>query len=382
MKMVREEHSHCESDVKLKFAPNNSFQIELRRRVDDYLHTHGLRARDCFAMYLKSTLILTCFVAVYVLLVFVAKTGWQAVPLAVLLGFLASGIGLNIQHDGGHKAYSKHGWINALAAMTLDMIGGSSYCWRWKHAVFHHTYVNIAGHDTDIDFGAMARLSPYQKRLPFHRWQQFYLWPLYGFMVLRWHLFGDYRDLVAGTIGAGGPRFVRPKGWDLAVFIAGKVFFITIAFVIPILFHPVWKVAVCYAIAASVMGVTMSIVFQLAHCVEEAVFVPPPGESGRIENAWAIHQAETTVDFARGSRVASWLLGGLNFQIEHHLLPQICNVNYPAITKLVENTCQEYGVKYAEHKTIWAGLVSHYRWLRAMGNPDPASRAQATQECK
>jgi linoleoyl-CoA desaturase len=123
----------------------------------------------------------------------------------------------------------------------------------------------------------------------------------------------------------------------------------------------------------TVAGVVVSVVFQLAHCVEEAEFPLPREDSGLVENAWAIHQVETTVDFARGSRVESWLLGGLNFQIEHHLFPRVCHVNYPAISKLVEQTCQEFGVKYREHVSFRAGLASHFRWLRRMGTPTAAA---------
>lgn len=86
-----------------------------------------------------------------------------------------------------------------------------------------------------------------------------------------------------------------------------------------------------------------------------------------MENAWAIHQVETTVNFSRRSRVESWLLGGLNFQIEHHLFPRVCHVNYPAISKLVEQTCHDFGVRYGEHPSFRAGLSSHFRWLRRMG---------------
>ncbi len=88
---------------------------------------------------------------------------------------------------------------------------------------------------------------------------------------------------------------------------------------------------------------------------------------GRIENAWAVHQVETTVDFARSSAVASWLLGGLNFQIEHHLFSRICHVNYPAIAGIVEETCAEFGVRYNHNPTVFAALRSHYRWLRHLG---------------
>jgi linoleoyl-CoA desaturase len=160
----------------------------------------------------------------------------------------------------------------------------------------------------------------------------------------------------------------------MVTFLAGKVFFIILAFGIPVLLHPIWIVALFYMAAALVLGVVLSVVFQLAHCVEQAEFPLPRPETGRIENAWAIHQVETTVDFARRSRVAAWLLGGLNFQIEHHLFPRICHVNYPAISKLVERTCREFGVEYHEHTSFWAGVISHFRWLRQMGMADTSER--------
>ena len=149
----------------LKFGTNNGFQVELRRRVDEYFRTTGRRQRDCPQMYLKTAIILACFAASYVLLVFVAQAWWQALPLAILLGLAMAAIGFNVQHDGGHQAYSDHPWVNKLMAMTLDLIGGSSYLWHWKHDVFHHTYVNITGHDADIDLGFLGRLTPHQKRL-------------------------------------------------------------------------------------------------------------------------------------------------------------------------------------------------------------------------
>jgi linoleoyl-CoA desaturase len=240
--------------------------------------------------------------------------------------------------------------------------------WRWKHAVIHHTYVNITGHDTDIDFGFMARMTPHQKRLKFHRWQHLYLWLLYGLFALRWHLLGDMREYLSGRIN--GQRFPRPRGRELAIFVGGKVIFVTLAFGLPILMHPVWVALLFYTVTALVLGIVLSMIFQLAHCVEEAEFPLPAAGSGQIENAWAIHQAQTTVDFARGSRIASWLFGGLNFQIEHHLFPRICHIHYPAISKLVEQTCRDFGVKYAEHASVWAGVVSHFRWLRRLGRAE------------
>jgi linoleoyl-CoA desaturase len=352
-------------DKSLKFAGSSDFQVELRRRIDEFFRSTGRRERDCPQMYLKTAILIASFAGLYALLVFIAETWWQALPLAIALGLVTAAIGFNVQHDGSHNAYSNYDWINKIMAMTLDVLGGSSHHWHWKHIIYHHTYVNITGQDTDIDLGGLGRLSPHRRRLWFYRWQQYYLWPLYGFMAINWHLVGDFRDVIPGRIGEH--RLPRPKGWDLVVFVIGKVSFFALAFGIPLLFHPVWVVVSFYAAAAMVLGLVLSVVFQLAHCVEEAEFPLPRQDTGRIENAWAIHQVETTVDFARHSRVAAWLLGGLNFQIEHHLFPRICHVHYPAISKLVEETCRELGVKYSEHKTFWSGIASHFRWLRRMG---------------
>jgi linoleoyl-CoA desaturase len=320
-------------------------------------------------MYVKTFVLVSSFVASYLVLVFGVQIWWHGVLVAMLLGLSAAGIGLNVQHDGSHQAYSDSVWVNRLMAMTLELIGGSSYLWRWKHVVFHHSYVNITGHDTDIDLGILGRLTPHQKQLPYHRWQALYLWPLYGLLTMKWQIVDDFRKLIRGRISA--QRFPRPRGWQIVTFVAGKAMFSTVAFGIPLLVHPMGTVLIYYVIAGLVAGTVLSVVFQLAHCVEEAEFPLPPDGAGRLERAWAIHQAEATVNFARRSRVVSWLLGGLNFQIEHHLFPRICHVNYPAISTIVEETCREFRIRYAEHASFLAGMASHFRWLRRMGMSSP-----------
>jgi linoleoyl-CoA desaturase len=351
----------------LKFGNDSAFQIELRRRVEEYFRTSGRRQRDCWQMYLKTAILLVAFAGSYLLLVFVAQTWWQGLLLAILLGLSAAGIGFNIQHDGSHQAYSNFPWVNTLMARTLELIGGSSYLWRWKHVVFHHTYVNITGHDTDVDLRPLARLTPHQKRLAFHRWQHLYLWPLYGFLAIKWQLLDDFRKLIMGRIS--NQPFPRPRGWDLVIFVAGKAIFFALAFGVPLLFHPAGVVLLYYGVAGVVAGIVLSVVFQVAHCVEEAEFPVPRASTGRMDHPWAVHQAETTVDFARRSRLVAWLVGGLNFQTEHHLFPRICHVNYPAISMLVEETCRDFGMRYREFTSFRAGMASHFRWLRRMGMP-------------
>ena len=353
--------------AELKFGSGDRFHGELRRRIEQYFTSTGRRPRDCPQMYLKTAIILGWLAASYALLLIGAGTWWLAVPLAVSLGLAMAACGFNIQHDGGHQSYSERRWINRLAALTLDLLGGSSYVWARKHNVIHHSYSNIAGHDNDINIGVFGRLAPQQKRLRFHRLQHVYLWLLYGFLPIKWQLYDDFRDVITGRIE--GRRFARPVGWDLVTFVGGKVVFFTLAFVIPLLMYSPWIVLLCYVGASCVQGLALSVVFQLAHCVEEAAFPLPRADTGRIEAAWAVHQVQTTVDFAPGNRWLSWFIGGLNFQIEHHLFPRLCHVHYRALSDVVQQTCREMGLKYTAHQTFFSALASHFRWLRQMGRP-------------
>ena len=251
-------------------------------------------------------------------------------------------------------------------------MGGSSYLWDWKHNTIHHTYTNITGHDDDINLGFLARLSPHQRHYWFHRLQGIYLWALYGLLAIKWHFIDDFQQIAVGRIG--DRKIPRPKGMDLVVFITGKALFFSMAFVIPMLLHPVLPVLVTYAIAAFVSGIVLSIVFQLAHCVEEADFPMPvtsPTGVSEMATGWAVHEVQTTVDFSRGNRLLGWYVGGLNYQIEHHLFPKICHVHYPELSAIVEDVCREFGVRYAAHRSFLSALASHYRWIAAMGRPIP-----------
>jgi linoleoyl-CoA desaturase len=354
--------------AQLKFGADDAFYRELRRRVDDYFRRTGARRRDCPRMYLKTAIVLAWFALSYALLVFAAATWWLAAPLAISLALAMAAIGFNIQHDGSHNAYSEYPWINKLMALTLDLLGGSSYGWACKHNIVHHTYSNITGHDDDIEIGILGRLSPHQRRLSIHRWQHIYLWLLYGFVSIKWQFYDDFRDVANGRFG--GHKHARPKGWDLATFIGGKLLFFSLAFGIPLFVRPLWTVMTFYVAVSFVQGIVLSMVFQLPHCGEKAAFPMPQADTGRMEAPWAVHQVETTVDYARANRLLSWFVGGLNFQIEHHLFPRICHVHYAALAPLVEQTCREFGVNYQANETFRSAIASHFRWLRRMGMSD------------
>ena len=351
----------------VKFSKPDSFMTALRGRIDEYFVLTKQSKRDHPRMYVKTIVILSWLMVSYVALVFWVTTWPVAVLATISLGIAMAAVGFNIQHDGGHGAYSKYHWVNRLMALTLDMLGGSSFIWKRTHNVIHHSYTNVTGLDGDIDLGFMGRLSPHQPCYAFHRFQHLYLWLLYGFITFKWQFRDDFQALLIGRVG--NSTIPRPQGWELATFLLGKVVFLTLAFGIPLCFHAWYYVAIGFVGASFVQGLLLSIVFQLAHSVEPADFPLPDADTHRMENSWAMHQVETTVDFARNSWLATWFTGGLNFQIEHHLFPHICHIHYPAMSKIVEATAAEFGVRYHAHSSAFSAIQSHFRWLKAMGQP-------------
>jgi linoleoyl-CoA desaturase len=317
-------------------------------------------------MYVKTVVLLAWLGASYAGLVWGATTWWQAAALAISTALAMAGIGFNIQHDGNHGAYSRHPVANKLAALSLNLLGGDAYFWHFKHNIAHHSYPNISGADNDIYMGPLARMSPHDKRYWFHRFQYIYIWALYSLLAVKWQLTDDFRSLIRP--GVASTSVARPRGWDLACFWAGKVCFLTLAFVVPLLAgHTIGAVIGIYLLTSAILGLTLAIVFQLAHCVEEAEFRIPADGSRRIDREWTAHQVETSVDFARDNRLLTWYLGGLNFQIEHHLFPKICHIHYPALSPIVEATCRMHGIRHQSHRTMRAAIRSHVRLLRNLG---------------
>ena len=353
---------------RIEFDGGGDFHAELKQRVRALLEEPGREHRAQMRMYVKSAVMAGWLVASWIGLVLLAQTWWQAGLLATSLGLAMAGLAFNISHDANHGSYSPHRRLNRAMGWTMDLMGASSYVWRAKHNVVHHTYTNIAGADSDIDSMPFARFAPDQRRRVLHRFQHLYIWVLYGLFAIKWHTLGDFDHLRKGVIGETPVRW--PRGGDLVGFWAGKLAFVAWSVVIPLLLHPAWQVAAVFGVVSFVLAVTLAVTFQLAHCLEEAEFssVDRMKEGGRTE--WARHQVETTVDFAPRSRFLAWYLGGLNFQIEHHLFSRVAHTHYPAMAVVVREVCERHGVRHQTHPHLGSALASHARWLREMGRPD------------
>lgn len=348
----------------INFNGGGPFYSELKARVNEFLDVPGRAARAQRAMYVKTAVIVGWAAASWALLLFWADTWWQGGLLAVSLGFALAGIGFNVSHDANHGSYSPHRWLNRSMRWILDLIGASSYIWRVKHNVIHHTFTNISGADADIEQLPFLRMAPDQPQRWFHRYQHLYAWPLYGLMSITWQLGGDFKELKVGHIE--GTPIKWPRGGEMVGFWAGKAAFVSWAILIPLIFHPWWQVAIGFLLVSFVLAATLAVVFQLAHNIEEAEVMSLESLTDeRVE--WARHQVETTVDFAPRSRFLTWYLGGLNFQIEHHLFTRVCHTHYPSLAPVVQEVCASHGIQYRSHDGLWSALRSHTRWLRRMG---------------
>ena len=352
------------SNLKIRFAPNSEFENVLNKRVNAFFDNTSNQKRDCFNMYVKSIRAISWVIVSYCLIVFAGLPVWGIVLASVSIALGLNALSFNVMHDAIHGAYSKHKIVNKLMGHWLDLIGGSSYLWKSKHNYYHHSYTNITGHDDDVDVGVFARFTPHQKKYFFHRFQHIYIWFLYGFLAIKWHFIDDFYIYFTGKLN--GHNIERPRGMDAVILFGGKIFFFIIVFVVPSFYYPVAYVVGFYIFIAMIQGVIMSVVFQLAHCVEETEFPLQDEETGKMNTTWVVHQICTTVDFARGNKFLTWYLGGLNYQVEHHLYPRICHLNYPEISSIVEETCKEYGIRYTAHGGLLGCIRSHYNWLREM----------------
>jgi linoleoyl-CoA desaturase len=279
-------------------------------------------------------------------------------------------VATSIMHDANHGAFfAKSERANNTVGYLADLLGVSSLLWRIKHNI-HHADTNVQGIDADIDQGAIARLANTQDWKPWHRFQHLYLWPLYGLMGVQWLVLSDFTDLIRGRVADKPITDVRFR--SRAAIIGGKALHVAWALALPMVWNPWWAVIGTYLAGSWLVGLVLAVTFQVAHCVDNAEFALP--DSSRRDDDFVWHQLKTTVDVMASrsvlGRFRSMLVGGLDYQIEHHLAPMVPHTAYPAMAKRLRALCDEYGITYRSHRSVGSAIASHARWLRLMGtNP-------------
>lgn len=340
----------------------HSFHSELKKRISEYFEKRGKSTTGNYSLFIKAIVLVLAFVAVYIHLVFFTPISWLAIIECFALGGLTAAIGFNVMHDGAHGSFSRYEWVNNLAALSVNVLGANNFMWKTKHNVIHHAYTNVDGIDDDIDAKPFLRLCETQKYYKMHRYQHFYFWAAYSLLYLWWVFVSDYKKYFLKRIGpmplkkmsrADHITFWSFKALHLGLFVALPIYMVG--------FMP-WLIG--FLVAGLFTGFALSIVFQLAHTVEHTHFPTANVETGKMEDEWAIHQLKTTANFATRNKLISWWVGGLNFQIEHHLFPKISHVHYPAISKIIKKACADFGVPYIEYPKMRLAVASHVSYLK------------------
>lgn len=354
----------------IKFARNDAakFFKTLNKRVNTYFKDNKIKKTGNWQLYIKAGIMFALYLVPYVLMLTMVMPNWVKLLLVVIMGVGMAGIGMNVMHDGNHGSFSSKKWINTLMGGSIYILAGNVYNWQVQHNVLHHTYTNIHGHDEDMEAGRVLRFSPFVAFSRFwHSYQHYHAWFFYGLLTLNWALTTDFfqskRYLARGL--SYGKMPTKSHQWT-TVWVS-KIIYWTMWIILPLLLieNPWWQILFGFFIMHFVSGIILSVIFQLAHMVEEA-HMPLPDETGTMKNTWAIHQLFTTVNFARKNRVMNWFSGGLNHQIEHHIFPHISHIHYTKISSIVKKTALEFNLPYNEYDSTRKAISAHYHHLRKM----------------
>ncbi|HEV8286620.1 MAG TPA: acyl-CoA desaturase [Chitinophagaceae bacterium] len=344
---------------------NNVFYSVLKSEVEKYFQQKRLRKTGNWKLYIKSGLLIPLAIALYIFLLFMPMPVLLSVLLCAVLGFVLASIGFNVMHDACHGSFSRHKWINNLFGYTLNALGGNEFFWRQKHNIIHHTYTNIDGMDDDIAKSPLIRQCETQKWLPAHRVQHIYLPLVYAITSIAWTFIMDFVKYFNQKIVTTSIQNMTAK--NHFIFWASKVLYVVFYILIPALIVGWQAWIIGFIVVHVVFGFTLAIVFQLAHVVEHTEFDSVEEDPKLIETEWAIHQIKTTANFATHNKIISWFVGGLNFQIEHHLFPRVSHVHYPALSKIVKKVCELHDMPYHQFPSMSSAIISHFRFMRKLG---------------
>ena len=344
---------------------DSTFYNEVKLKVENYFKENNIQSTGNFKLYSKALILIPTAVGIYLSLLFMDLLPSIALCLSALLGFTLASIGFNIMHDACHGSYSSKKWINNVMGLSLNCLGGNAFIWKMKHNEIHHTFTNVDGIDDDIAKLPIIRQCESQKHMKLHKYQHFYSVLVYALSSFLWVFLMDFVKYFSKKVYTTPIRSIDNK--EHFIFWISKVLYAVFYIAIPIYFVGTLPWFCGFMVMHAAKGLTLAIVFQLAHVVEQTHFVDATVSNQKIDHEWAIHQVKTTANFATKNKIVSWFVGGLNYQIEHHLFPRVSHVHYPAIASLVEDSCKKQGVEYVNYPTMTSAIVSHFRFMKYLG---------------
>ncbi|RYD95375.1 MAG: acyl-CoA desaturase [Sphingobacteriales bacterium] len=352
--------------AKVKFdTSNTSFYQALKKETDRYFRENGISKTGNWHLYSKALVLLPMALGIYGYLLLGNPPAWLGLLLCSVMGLVISSIGFNIMHDACHGSYSSRKWVNDVLGLSLNCIGGNAFFWKQKHNILHHTYTNIEGIDDDIAQSRLLRQSPTQEWLPIHRYQHRYLPVAYAMTLFVWIGMRDFDKYFRKKIHNTPLQPMSTS--EHVVFWLSKALYGFFYVALPIMLVGFGAWAAGFATMCITAGIVLSYTFQLAHAVEGPEFEAAGLDDRTLECEWAAHQVRTTANFAPDNWLINWYVGGLNYQVEHHLFPRISHVHYPALSKIVREQCAIHGLPYHSFPDVSSAIRSHMRTIRQLG---------------
>jgi len=289
-----------------------------------------------------------------------------------------SGIGLSVMHDANHSSYSKNSTINKLMSGIIYLVGGNPINWQTQHNVLHHTYTNVEGLDQDISSVSILRFSPHQKRKKIHKFQFLYAWAFYSLLTVSWMTAKEYvqlYDFDKKNLLKSQSKSLKRLLFDLTI---AKIAYFIVFLVLPLVLSNTSSLFVFFSFMSMhfVAGLFLTSIFQTAHVMPDNEY-PLPTDENKLDGNLLAHQLITTSNYAQQSKSFSWFVGGLNYQVEHHLFPNICHVHYRKISPIVKEVALEYNLPYYTRKTFLKAINDHIKMLKYFGKYDdlPVSKS-------
>jgi linoleoyl-CoA desaturase len=343
------------------------FVDQLKMEVSEYFKKHNLSIKGNFWLFLKALIIVSVYIIPWIILIIFPFSLGISILLCVLIGIGEAGVGMNVMHDAAHGSLSRKKWINNLFQSSMYILGSNIFNWKIQHNLFHHTYTNIYGFDPDIGTKLVIRLNEHSKIRRYHKYQYIYSFFLYGLMTLSKIVLDVVQLFQYNKSGLTKQQKSNPRK-EMTILLVSKTLYFLVFIGIPLWFSSYlwWEISIGFIIVHFTAGLIMSTIFQMAHVVEGAE-QPLPDSNNVIPHEWMVHQLHCTSDFAPKNRILGWYIGGLNYQIEHHLFPNISHVHYRKIAPIVQNTAIKFGIFYNVKPTFTSALLSHINRLKELG---------------
>jgi len=332
--------------------------MKLKRKARDYFVENNLSTKAPLSWIILTSLE---FFIILILMYPAFVLGW--IFAAFFYGFLRGIFAITAGHSISHFSYFKKGEWNMLSFRFISpFVLSNRAIWSISHVVSHH--IHTLTNDDLQDNYPVKRVQPSFKHLFFHRFQHIYIWFIYMFGLPLWTAL----DLV-GTI----PTLFTGKHvqkFQFGVITRIENFFVLAFNLLLTVGMPFFFLSFPRALTVCLISNIVSsliVVVQIAvnHEVPDTMEQVNPKE--KID--WGIHQVKTSHNFGVNSKIALHLSGGLNYQVEHHLFPNVFYIYYPALSKIVQEACKEEGLRYNESSSILEAVHKHYNLLKYCSKP-------------